>query len=130
MSQEKDASVKRAAEPNLFAAPLSSTEDQPKPKITGRPQTTILIWSLLIVPLTLSAFFGTLFGGFWLAENQIIAISSTFTMLCAMGLAIAVFCTCVAVDFASLAFRTAKRRNVQPPVRRQGRVSCCFCQFI
>lgn len=91
MSQEKDASVKRAAEPNLFAAPLSSTEDQPKPKITGRPQTTILIWSLLIVPLTLSAFFGTLFGGFWLAENQIIAISSTFTMLCAMGLAIAVF---------------------------------------
>ena len=40
------------------------------------------------------------------------------------------FCACAALDFASLAFRTAKRRNVQPSVRRQGRVSCCFCQFI
>ena len=91
MSQKKDASVKRTAEPNLFAAPLSSTEDQPKPKITGRPQTAILIWSLLIVPLTLSAFFGTLVGGFWLAENEFIAIGATITMLCAMVLAISTF---------------------------------------
>ena len=91
MSQEKDASLKRAAEPNLFAAPLSSTEEQPKPKITGRPQTAILIWSLLIVPLTLSVFFGTLFGGFWLQEKQFIPAGGTITMLCALGLAIAVF---------------------------------------
>lgn len=98
--------------PNLFAAPAAPASGQSKPRMSGQSQTGVLVRSLLIVPVTLLAFFGPIFGFAWLSDNSYaFALNATYAMLLAMALAVLVF-TIMLLDILRVSRRKPKPEKI------------------
>ena len=87
-TKNKPVETKSTEAPNLFAAPTAGHAEAGS---SGHSQTGVFVRSLLIVPFTLLAFFGPIYGFAWLRENEFWAFNSIFAMLTAIVLALLVF---------------------------------------